>query len=99
MRTIERFCPDCKVVCRTDKHKCMQGNDLCCSNCGQVLLTEDQVAMARELVFAEEQVLRLRNKEQHVGLDESEMESLFDYEGTLESVEAERNYLNGEGRL
>lgn len=40
----EQACPDCEIINATDKSECMQGGDLCCSKCGQVLLTKEELA-------------------------------------------------------
>lgn len=45
------------------------------------------------------QIERLRTKQAEVGLDEDECISLMEYEGRLQSIEAETDYLNGEGSL
>lgn len=42
---------------------------------------------------------RLRTKQAEEGLDEDEYVSLMEYEGRLQSIQAETAYLNGEGSL
>lgn len=46
--------------------------------------------------WIEKAIKRLKEKEQKEGLTEDEHISLQEYEGRLDSIEWERNYLNGE---
>ena len=48
------------------------------------------------MTFVEQEIERLRKKKETEGLDEDEWESLLEYEGRMQSIEAERKYLNGE---
>ena len=48
--------------------------------------------------WIEEKIKRLRIKEETEGLDEEESMSLFEYEGRLESIEWEQEYLSGQAK-
>jgi hypothetical protein len=47
--------------------------------------------------YIENEIERLTNKKNTIGLNESEYESLMEYEGRLASIEAEIDFLNGCG--